>query len=63
MSNLRNTVHFLNIIQLVNYIKTFLFSYRVFQERSDRKNPNIATTENMTLLIDTTPGGSFTLTL
>lgn len=40
MSNLRNTVQFLNIIQLVNYIRTFLFSYRVFQDRSDRKKKN-----------------------
>lgn len=37
MRNLRNTVQFLNIIQLEDYIRTFLFSYRVFQDRLDRK--------------------------
>lgn len=37
MRNLRNTVQFLNIIQLEDYIRTFLFSYRVFQDRLDKK--------------------------
>lgn len=37
MRNLRNTVQFLNIIQLEDNIRTFLFSYRVFQDRLDRK--------------------------
>lgn len=37
MRNLRNTVQFLNIIQLEDYIRTFLFSYRVFRDRLDRK--------------------------
>lgn len=48
MSNLRNTVHFLNIIPLVNYTRMFLFSYRVFQDKiGQKKNPtNIATTDN-----------------
>lgn len=37
MRNLRNTVQILNIIQLEDYIRNFLFSYRVFQDRLDRK--------------------------
>lgn len=48
MRNLRNTVQFLNIIQLEDYIRTLLFSYRVFQDRLDRKKipTNIVTTDN-----------------
>lgn len=60
MRNLRNTVQFLNIIQLEDYISTFSFSYRVFQDRLDRKNPNKHCYNwQWTLLIKGTSGGSF----
>lgn len=63
MSNLRNTVQFLNIIQLVNYIRTFLFSYSLVQDRLDRKKTPNKHCYNWqwTLLIKRTPGGSFIL--
>lgn len=57
---MRNTVQFWNIIQLVNYIRTFFFSYWVFQDWTEKKTNNKHCYNwQWTLLINRTPGGSF----
>lgn len=46
MSTLRNTVQLLNIIQPVNYIRTFFFPYQVFQDWTENKPTNISTMDS-----------------
>ena len=61
MSTLRNTVQLLNIIQPVNYIRTFFFPYQVFQDWTEKKTNKHFYNGQWTSLIDRTPRSSLTL--